>query len=309
MRSLIVLALLVLVLPAHADAQPPPVAPLVLRVPASVRATALGDAWVAGRDQDVIFYNPAQLIGLRQDFSVSLARRGPASTLASMSSVYAAGKLSLTLGWGVKVVSFTTRANEPYPYTLDVLSTRGPADAMSVAATAGGAIAYRGFRIGAAGKYVSDRISGTTSDAGTTNHRALLADLGVAHSLLGGMAGLSVQNLGHRTISDAPGVRLPRQILAGWSTVKQAGPVDLGLFTQVAARRGWVTPGAGLEVLYSWIEGYSVALRAGARRPETSAERPVAIGGAFTADRFTFEYALQFLDDGRHAHGMTVRWR
>ncbi len=74
-------------------------------------------------------------------------------------------------------------------------------------------------------------------------------------------------------------------------------------------RRGWTSPGAGLEVGYSWIEGYNVALRVGARRPETTSEFPVAFGAAFTADRFTIEYAIQIFDGGRTAHGVTVRWR
>ena len=42
-----------------------------------------------------------------------------------------------------------------------------------------------------------------------------------------------------------------------------------GLYTQVTMRQGWTAPAGGLEFGYSWIEGYNVALRAGARRPET----------------------------------------
>jgi len=54
-----------LVWPVRAYAQTP-AGPLLLLVPATPRTAALGNAWVAGRDQDVLFYNPAQLIGARQ---------------------------------------------------------------------------------------------------------------------------------------------------------------------------------------------------------------------------------------------------
>jgi hypothetical protein len=309
--AIAVFGLAIALCPQPASAQAPPSAPLVLRTPSSVRATALGDAWVAGRDADVIFYNPAQLIGVRQEFTLSLTRRGPGSTLGTFSSVYAAGKMSLTLGWGVKFASYSTASSAAYPYSPDVLNGRGPSAAFGMLATVGGAVVYKGFRIGAAGKYVTDRVPQPSNslDTGSTSHHAFVADLGVAHSLFGGMAALGVQNLGPKHVDGTPQADLPRQVLAGWSRFKAAGPLDLGLFTQVTARHGWMAPAAGLEVGYSWIEGYSVTLRAGAHRPETAAERPVAVGGAFTADRLTFEYALQFFDNGRYAHGVTVRWR
>ena len=89
---------------------------------------------------------------------------------------------------------------------------------------------------------------------------------------------------------------MPRQVLLGWSTTHAAGPLDLGLYGQVTMREGWIAPGGGVEVGYSWIEGYTVALRVGARRPETD-ERAArcALGAAFTADRLTVEYARPVL--------------
>jgi hypothetical protein len=60
---------------------------------------------------------------------------------------------------------------------------------------------------------------------------------------------------------------------------------------------------------YSWIEGYNVALRVGARRPETTTEQPVSFGAAVTADRLVVEYAVRLFDGGQAAHTVTVRWR
>jgi hypothetical protein len=81
------------------------------------------------------------------------------------------------------------------------------------------------------------------------------------------------------------------------------------LYGQVTMRPDWVAPAAGAEIGYSWIEGYLVTVRAGVRRPETDAQNPVSIGAAFTADRLTIEYGVQFVEGGRASHGVTVRWR
>ena len=300
-RTRVALALIACLWPASAFAQAPASAPLVLAVPSSARVTALGGAWVAGRDQDVVFSNPAQLIGARSDFSLSLAHWGPGANGGSFASVYAGGKWSLTLGFGVKLLNFTTEPGRQAPFPPDTLLTRGTADAQSSLVTVGAAVVYKKFRIGGAGKYVGDRTG--------VNPHAMLVDLGVARTLVGGVAAAAVQNLGRRTLSNAPDATIPRQLVMGWSTAKPAGPLDLGLFTQVTTRHGWTSPAAGLEAGYSWIEGYSVTLRAGVRRPESTTERPMTLGVALSGDRLTFDYALRFFEGNRHAHVVTFRWR
>jgi hypothetical protein len=310
-RPLLILAVLSCALPARGYAQAPATPPLILHVPSSARTTALGDAWVAGRDQDVIFYNPAQLIGAGRDFGVSVVRPGTGGTAVSAASAYAAGKWSLTLGWGARVLGFDVDPAAPYPYSTDVLLTRGPASGQSTLLAFGGAVAYKGLRIGAAGKYVSDRAStplGAGVPVSITQH-AWLVDIGAARNMLGGVVAFSAQNLG-RAVTDDPAILItPQQFLAGYSMTRPAGPLDIGLYGQVTMRPDWVAPAAGGEIGYSWIEGYSVTIRAGVRRPETDAQKPVSIGAAFTADRLTIEYGVQFVDGGRASHGVTVRWR
>jgi hypothetical protein len=61
--------------------------------------------------------------------------------------------------------------------------------------------------------------------------------------------------------------------------------------------------------VYGWIEGYNVVFRVGGRRPDAGTEQPVTLGGAFTADRVTVEYGVQFFEGGHAAHGVTFRWR
>ena len=71
-------------------------------------------------------------------------------------------------------------------------------------------------------------------------------------------------------------------------------------------RKDWVAPAGGFEAGYSWIEGYNVALRVGARRPETTTEQPVhvrrGVHGRSAHDRIR---ASQFFDGGHTAHGVT----
>jgi hypothetical protein len=293
---------------APAAAQAPPAGPLVLLLPASPRAASLGNAWVAGRDQDVLFYNPAQLVNARTGLELALGRYGNDGSSFALGSIYAAGKWSLTLGWGVQMASFQAQPPAAYPYPPDVLLSSGTATGTSTLAAVGGAIAYKGFRLGAAGKYAADRVvrGGVIAPVHLS---VLVADVGVARNLFGGVAAFSAQNLGRRSLQDDARPTVPRQVLMGWSIAKPAGPLDLALYSQVLVRDGWTSPGAGLDVGYSWIEGCVISLRAGARRSESDAERPYAFGGALTIDRVSVEYSVQFFDEGRHAHGVTMRWR
>jgi hypothetical protein len=311
-QTRIIVALLsVCAVAAPAFAQAPPAAPLVLQLPATARAAALGDAWVTGRDSEVIFYNPAQIIGASRTFGVTLGRPGPGSTSLTAANSYAAGKYSLTLGWGARLLDFRLDAAAAYPYTADDLLTKGTADGQSLLLTFGGAIVYRNFRIGGAAKFLSDRVSSMPADpvSVSINQHAWVADVGVARNLWGGVAAFSAQNLGRTTAVDATTLITPRQFLAGYSWGRGAGPLDLNLYGQVTMRKDWWSPAGGVEVGYGWIEGYNVTLRAGVRRPVTSREQPIVIGAALNADRLTVEYGVQFFENAHPSHLVTVRWR
>src|SRR5512134_792688 len=125
MRRLLSMFVLGILAPASALAQAPPVGPLLLILPATPRTAALGNAWVAGRDQDVLFYNPAQLIGARTGLDFSITRHECNGTTATLGSVYTAGKWSLTLGWGAQLANYSTDPGAAYPFTPDVLLTKG----------------------------------------------------------------------------------------------------------------------------------------------------------------------------------------
>jgi hypothetical protein len=293
---------------ATSSAQAPATGPLALLLPASTRAMALGNAGVTGRDDDVIFYNPAMLTVARGGFNTTLARYGSRTTLGAMSSLFTGGPL--TLGWGVQVVNYSTRTTEPYPFAPSVLADRGSTNAFSMLAAVGGAMTYKGFRIGAAAKYAEDRLSvGGSVPLAPVLHGIFVGDVGVAHALWTGTAGLSIQNIGRNERQNGTRIDAPVQASLGWSAVKQVGDLDIGVAAQLTGRKGWFSPGGGVEVGYGWIEGYAVTVRAGARRPETDAEKPFGLGASLNADRLTLDYGMQFFDGGQTAHRLTFRWR
>ena len=288
--------------PAAAEQQSEPApltGPVILQLPSSARTAALGQAWVAGRDHDVIFHNPAQLVGnVRAGVDLSLLRYGPSSTLTSLASSYAGGKWSLTLGWGVQIVDFDHDASG-YPRAVDTLLAETPSTGTSSLVAVGGAIVFKGFRAGVTGKYASE-----------PGQHAMLGDIGVARNQLGGVLAFAVQNLGGGSDDDdEANADVPTQYAYGYSMTRTAKALDLGIFTQMTHRRGWASPAAGLEVGYSWIEGYNLVLRVGVRRPERDVQHPYTVGAAVTGDRLTIEYAAQFFDGGRAANGVTIRWR
>ncbi len=195
MRSLLKATLVAGLVAFPLGAQAPASGPVILLLPASTRAMGLGNAWVAGRDDDVLFYNPAQIIGLRAGFEATAGRYGSAGTLGSMASTFTGGPL--TLGWGVEFVNFSTPTGAAYPFVPATLTTSGPNDAFALVAT----VVRRderssGFKIGVAAKYAEDRVAETPAGGVAMRHDAFLGDVGVAHNLWGGVAGLAVQNIG-----------------------------------------------------------------------------------------------------------------
>src|ERR1043165_1733325 len=84
------LALSALLLSAPVLAQTTGYGPLALTLSTSARMLALGDIGVAGRDDDVIFYNPAQL----------MSARGTSFSLAHLSRTTRGGTMSTVLRLG-----------------------------------------------------------------------------------------------------------------------------------------------------------------------------------------------------------------
>jgi hypothetical protein len=289
---------------AAAQSSAPAAGPLILLLPTSTRATGLGNAWVAGRDDYSVFYNPAQ-INQTNGIGASFTRYGYNGTFGAFSGGATVGPV--TFGWGVDLVEYKARNGTSYPFATTELTTdAGIRDALSVAATAGANFVYKGFRIGVGTTYAEDRVAAGVGAASAALHETfLLGNAGVSHPLWQGTAALAVENIGDRDKQR----HVPTQTALGWNRSTGVGEFDLTWATQLSVRDKWLGAAGGAELGYGWIEGWSASFRAGAHRPEVPGQRPVTIGGGLNADRLTFDYALEFFEGNRYAHHITVRWR
>src|SRR6266545_4424146 len=112
MRRLAFVPLGSLLLAAGLGAQGKPTAPLVLRLPASTRGLALGNVAVASGNDDVIFYNPAQLAVARAA-SLSVQRFSEGAMAGALSAAMAFNNGGI--GIGAQCVSFDALAPSPFP--------------------------------------------------------------------------------------------------------------------------------------------------------------------------------------------------
>jgi hypothetical protein len=291
-------------------------APLILRLPASTRALSMGNVGIASRDDDVLFYNPAQLVAARGT-SLSVEQFSPSARAGALSSVS-----RLNTG-GIAVGATIAEFESPgfvYPVSRGDMLGRGSNIGTSASLVLGIAQAAKGTRIGGSVKYVEERI------ANTRNNRGLL-DLGLARDFFGYAVGLSVQNIGksfaptplvHPSLGPAdeplPGSiyapsTMPLRTTLGAGRAIPAGPLDVFATGAVSVLRdGFVTPAGGAEIGYSWLDGYSIILRGGARRPERG-EGPMTAGAGFIMDRLSIDYALETLSGSRVGHRIGLRVR
>jgi len=279
-------------------AQPRPILPVVLTLPAGPRTLALGGVGVTSRDDEVLFFNPAQLV-IANGFSTSGERYAAGSSGAALSAV------TRFNGGGVAIGVRTQSAEGDFASAPGTPGAFGPSVVTSsLEASIGVAQAFKGVRFGVAGKYAEQ-------DLGFSRLQRGLVDLGVSKVVFGSYTvGAAVQNLGQD--ADLPGpveAELPRQATLG---VSRGGPVgEFDLFGTAAVswvRSNTLAPAGGLEVNYSWLNGYNIALRAGARRP-VAGEEAFTAGAGFTMDRLSIDYALETLSGGRVGNRLGLRIR
>jgi hypothetical protein len=175
----------------------------------------------------------------------------------------------------------------------------------SLELSVGIAQAFKGIRFGVAGKYAEQEFGGSRLERG-------LVDLGVSKVVFGSYTvGAAVQNLG-QDADLLPGpveAELPRQATFGVSRGGSVGEFDLfGTAAVSWVRSNTLAPAGGLEVNYSWLSGYNIALRAGARRP-LPGEEAFTAGAGFTMDRLSIDYALETLSGGRVGNRLGLRIR
>jgi hypothetical protein len=289
-------------------------APTVLKFPASVRALGMGDVGVASRDDDVIFYNPAQL-AIARGMSASGSRYSPTAGGGALSSVTRFNNGGI--GVGVSMIEYSA-LTPLLPGNPPSIQGHG-GTASSIDAVIGLAQVYKSVRVGVAAKYVDDQLPDVR-----INEAAF--DVGLAKDFRRFYTvGLAVQNIGGSTTYPCPSctialsnvspplsvrANLPLRATLGAATSRQLGPFDaVATFGLSMLRSDWLHPAGGVELAYSWLDGYNIAVRVGSASPSVG-ESSATGGVGFTMDRLTIDYGAEASWSGRgvqHRIGLRIR--
>jgi hypothetical protein len=128
---------------------------------------------------------------------------------------------------------------------------------------------------------------------------------------------LAVQSIGGNP-TDALALGVPRTASIGLATGGPVGAFDLALAAQAGVEhsgafgevRNRPMVRGGLEVGYSWLDGYSVAVRAGERTASAfELTRHTTFGAGLVLDRFAFDYALEVLAGSHYGNRFGIRLR
>lgn len=268
--------------------------PPVLQQPAGPRTLAMGGVGVTSRDDEVLFFNPAQLV-IANGFSASGERYSPDASGSAMSAVTRFNGGGVALGMRTNNFNVGSAAASGTPGGLFTTT--------SLEGSLGIAQVVKGLRIGGALKYAEQ-------DLGSSRVEGGLADLGVAKQLFGSYTvGAVVQNLGHDMTDGPVTVELPTTTTIGVSRGGPVGEFDLLGTAALSWRRGSVfSPAGGIEVGYSWLSGYNIAIRAGGRRP-LPGEKALTGGAGFTMDRLSIDYAVEAFSGSQLGHRIGLRIR
>jgi hypothetical protein len=316
-RSLV--ASLVCGVAAHAQLPPITVfAPTVLSLSASTRALGMGNVGVVSRDDDVLFYNPAQL-AIARGMSVSGERYSSSAGGATLSSVTRFNNGGIAVG--MNMVNYRA-PQATVPASGTDLGRPGVGSASSLDAVLGVAQTYKSVRVGVAAKYVEDqlpdqRIGRAAFDAGVAKDFMRFYSVGLAVQNIGGSTTYPCPTCTLALSSQPPNpplmirARSPLRTTLGLATGRPLGPFDVAATLGLSMLRGeWVPPAGGAELGYSWLDGYSLAVRLGAAAPGPSESRATA-GVGFTMDRLTIDYAAETPWSGKslveHRIGLRVR--
>lgn len=280
----------------------------------------MGNTGVASRDDEVLFYNPAQ-IAVARGTSVSGERYSATAGGGALSSITAFNGGGIAVG--ARVVNYEVPTGTFVGNRESMLDSGDPAT--SYEASVAIAQAYKGVRGGIAVKYAQDVAPGI-------RFGRPLVDLGLDHDFFRTYSvGFAVQDIGkamslpcrfHEGSPDCGAVPLPSggdfrtgtldlptRATLGIAHQQQAGIFDLAWTAAVSAlRTDFLIPAGGAELNYSWLNGYDITIRGGARRP-LAGEKPITAGAGFTMDRLTIDYALETLSGNRVGHRIGLRIR
>jgi hypothetical protein len=257
----------------------------------------------------VLFFNPAQLV-IARGFSASYERYSSTAEGGSLSAVTRFNNGGIAIGMSTVSYEMPT---DVFPANRGSMLLDGPDLATSLEASIGLAQVFKGHRIGAAVKYVEDnaptvRVSHAALDVGVSRDFLRFYTLGVAVQNIGPSTTIpcsfrakSVTNctippgLPNPNLVETTPAHMPLRSTIGVATSRPWGELDVVATAAVSMiRADFVSPSGGVELGYSWLDGYSVAVRAGARRPFPG-ETPFTAGAGFNMDRLSIDYAIEAL--------------
>jgi hypothetical protein len=319
MQKIMIATLLLPFACAMANAQAPRVqmsepGPIVLRLPGSARALAMGGAYPGfGPDADAIFYNPALLQSVT-GLSTAAQLYGSSSRLYTFSGANGTG-----FGVGVQFLDyqvFGPGSSIGSPFGLSDDAGSGTAGQGEFNATLGYMRPFFGrLRVGVAAKWA--RHLGDDESAGIAAF-----DLGSSYNPFNWLnLSLSVQNVAGSLKLDATEYDPPTRVaLHATTRTTTMGPLDLSLAGRVNGGPDEdVSGGLGAEVSYWPFSGLTFALRGGARigtgkydalhLAEPIEEMPFTLGGGVSWGRVSLDYALDPYRNAADAHRIGLRVR
>jgi hypothetical protein len=283
-------------------------AAVLLELPASARALALGNAGAAlAGDDAALFYNPAQLaLAGGASAGLSVQRYLAASTLAAVSGATRLGPGVVALG--VQTLDYGSEDEvvpDPAYGGERGIATGASVSANDFAATVGYAAHLARLRVGAAAKLVRQRVA---DQSGST----VAGDFGAALDVgAGATLSLALQNVGGDLTVGASRGALPTALRLGAAVpLPSVGGLDV-LATAEAAqvRDGGFDAGGGAEVTWRGTGGLSLVGRVGALPRSGADVSRFTFGGGIAAKHLALDYAYQgFETVGGSTHRVGVRW-
>jgi len=305
----VLVALLVAVAAGRAGGQAGRHAAVILELPASARALALGGAYAAvGEDDAALFYNPAQLATLgSRAAGISVQRYLASSTLGAAAAASRVGRGMVAIG--VQALSYGSEPEivpDPGSGGERGVATGRRVSAGDVAVSVAYATSVGALRLGAAAKAVNQRIAGVSGSAAAL-------DLGIAYDVGSQLTlGAALQHVGSRLRLAGVTSPLPRAARVGGAVrAVRAGPVVVLATAEVGGLgTGTARVSGGGELTWRVPGSVTLAGRVGAspRRVGDDAA-PLALGGSLLSRRLAVDYAFQAYDAvGGATHRLGVRW-
>jgi len=285
---------------AHAQTTAETRAAILLTLPASSRALALGEAWSAvADDESALFYNPAQLARVRGFAAGGSLQNYIASTTLGAFAVAVPLKRG-TVAFGLQLLDYGSAQEF---VTVDGTGgqigtpTGSSVTAQDMAFTLGYGIGFGArheLRLGANVKYARQEVASVSGGAPA-------GDVGAAYSFANGWeASAAIQHMGSNLTLAAVSAPLPLTWRAAVAAPEmRMDAISLRPMAEVRKVSGAEVTGVlGAEGIWrTGTSGTLLSARAGyAFRGSTDARAPFTVGAGITLGRFQVDYAYEGFD-------------